>query len=323
MRAAGWHLAAVFLTTIGAAGGPASGASGGAIGDTTGGADSIPSALTSDSTRVLTGGVTMHTVRPGDSLVAIAARYGVDVAVLARENDLATSARLMPGMALRVDNRHLAPSAISEIGLVVNVPQRMLFTDVDGTLRGLPAAVGRATWRTPLGAFTVVNAERNPTWDVPASIQAEALRQGRQLPARVSPGPDNPLGAFWLGLSVGGVGIHGTNAPTSIYRVTTHGCIRLHPDDIAWLFTRTPRGTAGRIVYEPVLLADVDGVVYLEVHPDVYRRATMSIAALRERAAAMGLAERIDWPAAERVLSAKDGIARVVSAAGAAAVVER
>ena len=50
------------------------------------------------------------------------------------------------------------------------------------------------------------------------------------------PGPDNPLGKHWLGLSIHGYGIHGTIAPSSIYQFRTHGCIRLHPDDIAELF---------------------------------------------------------------------------------------
>jgi len=69
-----------------------------------------------------------------------------------------------------------------------------------------------------------------------------------------------------------------------------------------------------RTVYEPVLLADVDGRVFLEVHPDVYRRAPISLASVRARAADRGLAGRIDWARAARVVALQHGIARDVTA---------
>jgi L,D-transpeptidase ErfK/SrfK len=72
---------------------------------------------------------------------------------------------------------------------------------------------------------------------------------------RVPPGPDNPLGQYRLGLNLAGYGIHGTLAPTSIDRFRSHGCIRLHPDDIADLFGRVPIGTPGHITYTPLILA--------------------------------------------------------------------
>jgi L,D-transpeptidase ErfK/SrfK len=97
--------------------------------------------------------------------------------------------------------------------------------------------------------------------------------EGKPVLTAVPPGPDNPLGRHWIRLSFSGVGLHGTNVPSSIYRVTTHGCMRMHPDDIADLFAYTELGDSGRILYEPVLGAMMpDGRVFLEVHPDAYRR---------------------------------------------------
>ncbi len=78
-------------------------------------------------------------------------------------------------------------------------------------------AVGRADWQTPLGDFTIVIKEEDPTWDVPLSIQQEMRRAGKRVVKSVPPGPANPLGRFWLGLSLDSVGIHGTIAPLSIY----------------------------------------------------------------------------------------------------------
>jgi hypothetical protein len=61
-------------------------------------------------------------------------------------------------------------------------------------------------------------------------------RTGRPVLKTVPPGPGNPLGDRWLGRKGINVGIHGTNQPTSVYRFTTHGCFRLHPDDAQALF---------------------------------------------------------------------------------------
>jgi L,D-transpeptidase ErfK/SrfK len=90
--------------------------------------------------------------------------------------------------------------------------------------------------------------------------------------------------------------------------------VRLHPDDIAWLFPRVKVGMTVRTVYEPILLAEVAGRVFLEVHPDVYRRAPASIVSVRARAAELGLEDRIDWTQASRVIALRHGIARDVTA---------
>jgi L,D-transpeptidase ErfK/SrfK len=110
------------------------------------------------------------------------------------------------------------------------------------------------------------------------------------------------------------VGLHGTNAPGSIYRTATHGCIRLHPDDIARLYDRVWVGSVGRIVYEPVLLATQGDAVFLEVHRDVYGRLVPGARqTARALAAASGLTDRIDWTIADAVIEARHGIARDVS----------
>lgn len=261
----------------------------------------------------ITGAVVMYTVAAGDTLATIGSRHGVDPATLAAANAIKPAARLKPGQTLQIDNRHIAPPQLDRGLLVVNVPQRMLFFDDGTSVTALPVAVGRSTWRTPLGAFRIVKRETNPSWEVPASILAEARRAGKSLPAVVPPGPDNPLGRFWLGLSLGDVGIHGTNAPSSIYRVATHGCIRVHPDDIAVLFPRVTLETTGVVAYEPVLLAVVDHDIFVEAHRDVYGRAPDGRREVQRLADAGGVADRIDWVAVDAVLSAREGVARIVT----------
>jgi L,D-transpeptidase ErfK/SrfK len=279
-------------------------------------ASAAPDASREPPRDALTGAIATHVVRRGDTLRALAARAGVDVETLAADNTLNIRRVLTPGQQLTIDNRHIVPTHVGP-SIVVNVPQRMLFF-FDQAVSGLPVAVGRRTWPTPIGEFRVSTRETDPTWDVPASIRAEARRLGRTLPLSVPPGPTNPLGRFWIGLTGGSVGIHGTNAPSSIYGAVTHGCMRLHPDDIAWLFPRVPLGVTVRTVYEPVLIADVGGRVFLEVHADVYRREPVSLASVRARAAEHGLAERIDWAEAARAVALRHGIARDVTAGDAA-----
>jgi L,D-transpeptidase ErfK/SrfK len=108
--------------------------------------------------------------------------------------------------------------------------------------------------------------------------------------------------------------VHGTNTPASIYQAVTHGCIRMHPDDVAALFELVEEGTAGAIVYEPILLVEAGGEIWLEVHPDVYRRGRGTpLAQVRALAGSLGLDGRMDWSVAGRLVSGHDGIAQVVT----------
>jgi L,D-transpeptidase ErfK/SrfK len=105
-----------------------------------------------------------------------------------------------------------------------------------------------------------------PTWHVPASIAEDHRKKGDPLPAKVLPGPLNPLGEYALYLSKSSYLIHGTNKPASIGLRATNGCIRLYPEDVKKLYENTPVKTAVSIVNQPYLVGQRNGVVYLEVH---------------------------------------------------------
>jgi L,D-transpeptidase ErfK/SrfK len=273
-----------------------------------------PAGANASDLGAVTGGITTHIVAPGETLTGLAARFGVDAATIASDNHLAAGRPLEAGRELVIDNRHIAP-AISAGEIVINVPQRMLFYREEDRVLAYPIAVGRTTWQTPQGPFSVVRKEQDPAWHVPESIRAESLRKGQLLPLVVPPGPRNPLGRFWIGLSLTGIGVHGTPFPSSIYQTATHGCIRLQADQIEDLYGRVTMATRGRIVYEPVLLTvDDRGEVYFEVHRDVYRRAPMSASQqARKLAARLALADRINWTLAEQEIELHAGIARRIS----------
>ena len=253
-----------------------------------------------------------HVVRKTDSLSSIGARFGVPAATLARDNGLPPGARLKPGSTIVIDNRHIAPPP-NDAGIIVNIPQRMLFLYNGGAQSAYPVALGKPDWPTPTGDFKVVSRTENKTWIVPKSIQDEMRREGKVVKTRVPPGPDNPLGRYWLGLSLWGYGIHGTIAPQSIYRFVSHGCIRMHPDDIATVFGKVTAGMPGALVYWPVLLARLDdGRIFVEIHPDPYKKGGNTMETIRVLAISSDIHDLIDWWKVKKAITEQAGIAREV-----------
>jgi len=102
-------------------------------------------------------------------------------------------------------------------------------------------ATGQSQYPTPSGFFSIVDMQRDPWWRPPASDWAEGLEP-------VPPGPNNPLGTRWMGISSPGVGIHGTPSATSIGYSASHGCIRMRIPEAEWLFTHVTYGTPVLIV---------------------------------------------------------------------------
>jgi lipoprotein-anchoring transpeptidase ErfK/SrfK len=103
-------------------------------------------------------------------------------------------------------------------------------------VRTFNVATGQSIYPTPTGTFSIVDMQRNPWWRPPDSPWAKGLKP-------IPPGPGNPLGTRWMGLSAPGVGIHGTPDDASIGYSASHGCIRMHIPDAEWLFTHVELGT--------------------------------------------------------------------------------
>jgi hypothetical protein len=107
--------------------------------------------------------------------------------------------------------------------------------------RVFEVATGQSSYPTPLGRFQIVVKWRNPWWYPPSSPWAQGLKP-------VPPGPGNPLGTRWMGLSAPGVGIHGTPDSASIGYSASHGCIRMRIPQAEWLFRHVTIGTTVFIV---------------------------------------------------------------------------
>jgi len=137
--------------------------------------------------------------------------------------------------------------------VVVSIPDRKLAVmEDDRIVRVFDTAVGAPKSPSPTGTYTIINSITDPTWYTKGKI--------------VGPGKCNPLGTRWLGLSLKGYGIHGTNVPSSIGRNASHGCIRMRNRDVEELFKMVAVGdqvelhgerTAelARIFGSPVLVA--------------------------------------------------------------------
>jgi lipoprotein-anchoring transpeptidase ErfK/SrfK len=111
----------------------------------------------------------------------------------------------------------------NRVVLVSLVDRKLAVIDNGVVIATFQVAVGAKVSPSPTGEFTIVSRVTNPTY----------YHRGTVIPA----GKDNPVGTRWVGLTLKGYGIHGTNAPGSIGRAASHGCIRLRNRDIERLFT--------------------------------------------------------------------------------------
>ena len=102
-------------------------------------------------------------------------------------------------------------------------------------------ATGASEYPTPIGRFSIVTLQRHPWWYPPDSEWAEDEEP-------IPPGPGNPLGTRWMGISAPGVGIHGTPDSASIGYSASHGCIRMRIPEAEWLFSHVRLGTTVFIV---------------------------------------------------------------------------
>jgi lipoprotein-anchoring transpeptidase ErfK/SrfK len=121
--------------------------------------------------------------------------------------------------------------------IVVSIPDRKLAVlEGQRVLRVFPTAVGAPATPSPTGSYKIVAHISDPTW----------YGKGKIVP----PGKTNPLGTRWLGLSIKGYGIHGTNSPSSIGHNASHGCIRMRNRDVEQLYEMVQVGDAVELVGE-------------------------------------------------------------------------
>ena len=128
------------------------------------------------------------------------------------------------------------PAATKRV-IVVSLEDHKLALVEDGKVKKIySVAVGKPSTPSPVGTFTIARRVMNPTYS----------HDGRIVP----PGPNNPVGTRWMGLSIPGYGIHGTNVPSSIGKAASHGCIRMAKKDLEELYPMVEVGDTVELIGE-------------------------------------------------------------------------
>ena len=267
-------------------------------------AENAPETLRPTALAALVGEPRVDFIAAGDTLLDVADRHRLGFERITRLNPELDPWIPPTGSRVRLPTHHILPDAPAE-GLVVNLPELQLYDFTVG--RNDPEifalAIGDELDPSLVGRFRIGRKRSNPVWNVPASIRAERP----ELPAAVPPGPDNPLGPYWLTIGQTSYGIHGTNNRWSIGREATHGCLRLYNDEIARLFPRIPTGTPIRIVYQTVKLGERDGILYVEAHPDRYGRDPDRVEGALARIAEWGIDDEESFMLLRRAIDAARG----------------
>jgi len=208
---------------------------------------------------------------PDDTFSDLARTYGLGYDDLIDANPGIDPWRPGEGTPVLLPTQYVLPNA-PKSGVILNIATKRLFyypKSSEGEYQQVltyPIGIGRVGWETPLGETTVIAKAKNPSWWVPASVRREHAEMGDPLPSVVPAGPDNPLGTRVLKLDMPGYLIHGTNQPYGVGMRVSHGCVRLYPENIEFLYTLIDIGEPVKIMNEPYQMGRKDGVLFFEAH---------------------------------------------------------
>src|SRR5579864_3325985 len=204
-----------------------------------------------------------------DTLTDIARRFNVGYEEIVRANPKVDPWLPGEGREIIVPSQFVLPDA-PRTGLVINIAAMRIFY-YPPAKRGErqvvithPIGIGKVGWRTPEGVTKIVRRQKDPTWRVPVSVRKEHHENGEDLDPVIGPGPDNPLGKYAFYLQWPSYLIHGTNKPAGVGLRSSHGCIRLYPEDIEQFFNMVPIGTQVRVVNQPFPFGWSRGQLYLQ-----------------------------------------------------------
>ncbi len=217
----------------------------------------------------IVGQVQITTATKEDTLTDIARRFNVGYEEIVRANPGVDPWLPGAGRQIVLPTRFILPDAPRE-GLVINVAAMRLFyfpphkSGEPQVVITHPIGIGKVGWSTPEGVTKIVRRQKDPTWTVPVSVIKEHRENGEELDRVIGPGPDNPLGRHAFYLQWPSYLIHGTNKPAGVGLRSSHGCIRLFPEDIAQLFDMVPIGTKVRVVNQPFVFGWHEDNLYMQ-----------------------------------------------------------
>ncbi len=247
------------------------------------------------------GVVQKYKVEKNESLLEIARKFDIGMNGIIDANPGVDPIIPEAGREVDIPTAWILPDVPVRSGIVINIPEYRLFFFTPGNAGDVltfPIGVGDQGKETPTGTYKVIEKIVNPAWYVPASIRKERP----ELPKVMPPGPDNPMGSHAMRLSLRTMLIHGTDRPWGIGTRSSHGCLRLYPEDIVRLFDLVPLGTRVTIVNQPLKVALKQDKVFMEVHR--YADEITIYSALR-LLAVKNLLERVDT---DKLIDALNGM---------------
>jgi L,D-transpeptidase ErfK/SrfK len=206
-----------------------------------------------------------------DTLSDVARRFDIGYEEIVRANPGVDPWLPGEGREVVVPTQFVLPFAERK-GLVVNIPaMRVYYFPVPKkgekqVVYTYPIGIGKVGWSTPEGKTKVIAKEKDPVWRPTAAIRKEHAENGDPIPALVPAGPDNPLGNRKFTLGWATYLIHGTNKPYGVGLRSSHGCIRLYPEDVMQLFEMVPVGTQVTVVNQPFVFGWHQDQLYLQAY---------------------------------------------------------
>lgn len=272
------------------------------------------------------GRLQMTLARHEDTLTDIARRFDVGYQEIIRANPGVDPWLPGEGTAVVLPTEFVLPDAPRE-GVVLNLAAMRLYyfpkheKGAPAEVITHPIGIGKVGWVTPEGSTKVVTRIKDPVWTPPVSVRQEHAKDGDILPDKVPPGPENPLGRHMFRLGWPSYLIHGTNKPPGVGMRSSHGCIRLYPEDIEGLYESVPIGTRVTVVNQPYVLGwrgeqlllqayepqEDDKREWSDVPKALRRNAVKPRTALWKKVAAQ--TQSIDWEAIRRAAAEPRGIA--------------
>jgi L,D-transpeptidase ErfK/SrfK len=217
----------------------------------------------------IVGHVQITTSSQEDTLTDIARRFNVGYEEIVRANPKVDPWLPGAGKPIVVPSAFILPNAERK-GVIINVAAMRIFyfpkhkSGEPQVVYTHPIGIGKVGWKTPEGVTTIMRRQKDPVWHVPVSVIKEHKENGEDLDAVIGAGPDNPLGRYAFYLGWPSYLIHGTNKPAGVGLRSSHGCIRLYPEDIESFYDMIPVGTQVRVVNQPFLFGWQDGQLYMQ-----------------------------------------------------------
>lgn len=194
-----------------------------------------------------------------------------------------------------------APAAVKkaadEYKILINLAARSLALYKNGTkVRLYPIGPGKANTPTPVGYYSVLEKDENPSWTDPGDTSVS-----------IPGGAGNPLGQRWMQF-YGNYGIHGTNHPESIGNYVSNGCVRMKEADVEELYGLVSVGTPVEVMYNRIVVEKIaDNTIVYYIYPDGYDRQSIDVAAVTKWLAGYGVDKFESDEAIAAKISASDG----------------